>query len=75
MIRVSDHLQKEAWIYKGDIVGFFMNISKSILWDMLETLIKTQYCGEDMDLLLFLVKVTVFHHPEKDCVIQSPMDM
>lgn len=31
MIRVSDHLQKEAWIYKGDIVGFFMNINKTIL--------------------------------------------
>lgn len=75
MIRVSDHLQKEAWIYKGDIVGFFMNISKSILWDMLEVLIKTRYCGEDMDLLLFLVKVTVFHHPEKECVIQSSVDM
>ena len=75
MIRVSDHLQKEAWIYKGDIVGFFMSIGKSLLWDELETLIKTKYCGEDMDLLLFLVKATVFYHPEKNCVIQSPMDM
>lgn len=75
MIRVSDHLQKEAWIYKGDIVGFFMNISKTILWDMLEDLIKRKYGGEDMDLLLYLVRVTVLHHPEKLCTIQSPMEM
>lgn len=75
MIRVSDHLQKEAWIYKGDIVGFFMNISKTILWDMLEDLIKRKYVGEDMDTLLYLVKVIVFHHPEKCCTIQSPIEM
>lgn len=75
MIRVSDHLQKEAWVYKGDIVGFFMNISKTILLDMLEDLIKRKYVGEDMDTLLYLVKVTVFHHPEKCCIIQSPIEM
>lgn len=75
MIRVSDHLQKEAWIYKGDIVGFFMNISKTILWNMLEDLIKRKYVGEDMDILLYLVRVTVLHHPEKLCTIQSPMEM
>lgn len=75
MIRVSDHLQKEAWVYKGDIVGFFMNISKTILWDMLEGLIRRKYVGEDMDTLLYLVKVTVFHHPEKCCTIQSPIEM
>lgn len=75
MIRVSDHLQKEAWIYKGDIVGFFMNINKTILWNMLEDLIKRKYTGEDADTLLYLVRITVFHHPEKCCTIQSPIEM
>lgn len=75
MIRVSDHMQKPAWVYKGDIVGFFMNINKTILWYMLEDLIKRKYCGEDIEILLFLVKVTVFHHPEKHCTIQSPVKM
>ena len=75
MIRVSDHLQKEAWIYKGDIVGFFMSIGKSLLWDMLEYLIKRKYTGEDADILLYLVRITVFHHPEKCCTIQSPIEM
>lgn len=75
MIRVSDHLQKEAWIYKGDIVGFFMSINKTILWNMLEDLIKRKYTGEDADILLYLVRITVFHHPEKCCTIQSPIEM
>lgn len=75
MLRVSEHLQREAWIYKGDIVGFFMNISKPVLWDMLRDLIEMKYAGADKDILLYLVRVTVFHHPEKCCVIQSPVEM
>lgn len=75
MLRVSDNLQREAWIYKGDIVGFFMNINKAILWDMLKRLIEMKYVGTDKDILLYLVRVTVFHHPEKCCVIQSPVEM
>lgn len=75
MIRVSDHQQKEAWIYKGDIVGFFMNIKKSLLWDMLKDLIEYKYTGDFKDILLYAVKKTVFHHPEKNCVIQSDISM
>lgn len=75
MVRVSDHMQREAWIYKGDIVGFFMNINKDILWDMLERLIKFKYLGEYKEILLYLVKVTVFHHPEKNCTIRSSIEM
>lgn len=73
MIRVSDHLQKEAWIYKGDIVGFFMNIRKDIMWRMLRDLINAKYTGDDKELLLFVVRKTVFHHPEKHCKIQSSL--
>lgn len=75
MLRVSAHLQRAAWLYKGDIVGFFMNIDKEILWGMLSTLIETKYAGRDKDTLLYLTRKTVFHHPEKNCVIQSDIGM
>lgn len=75
MLRVSDHLQKEAWIYKGDIVGFFMNIRKSLLWAMLKDLIETRYQGDDKEILLYLTEITVMHRPEKNCVIQSDIKM
>ncbi len=75
MLRVSDHLQREAWVYKGDIVGFFMNINKTILWDELRTLIRARYKGADIDILLYLVEKTVFHLPQRSCRIQSPVEM
>lgn len=75
MVRVSDHMQREAWVYKGDIVGFFMSINKNILWDMLRTLIETKYEGEYREILLYAVRITVFHHPEKNCRIQSEISM
>ena len=32
MERVTGHYHKKAWLFKGDIVGFFMSIDKLILW-------------------------------------------
>jgi hypothetical protein len=32
MKRVSEHYRKKAWLFKGDIVGFFMSIDKTVLW-------------------------------------------
>lgn len=75
MLRVSDHLQREAWVYKGDIVGFFMNINKRILLGELHSLIVNRYKGTDIDILLYLVEKTVFHCPQKSCCIRSPVDM
>ena len=75
MLRVSDHLQKKAWVYKGDIVGFFMNISKRRMWEILRDLIIKEYRGDYKDILLRLVEVTVFHEPQKDCEIKSDTRM
>lgn len=75
MMKVSNHLQREAWVYKGDIVGFFMNISKQRMLKMLEGLLVNEYHGEYKDILLNLVRVTVFHEPQKDCEIKSDVKM
>lgn len=75
MLRVSSNLQREAWVYKGDIVGFFMSINKTLLLDALENLIKREYQEVDYDILLYLVRKTVMHSPEKNCVVKSPMEM
>ena len=73
--KVSHNMQKEAWIYKGDIVGFFMNINKQKMFEVLKELIEKKYFASDKSILLFLVKVTVFHSPEKNCFIKSPFEL
>lgn len=99
MREVSDGFTKPAWVFKGDLTGFFMSIDKQLLWYLLERFItrwQKRYEREGWqkiswdilarlrmdampemywDILLRTVKVIVMHHPERDCVINSPVSM
>lgn len=68
MERVSDGYRKEAWIGKFDIRSFFMSIDKRILWERLKAFIVGKYKGGDIDTLLWLTEVTIFHCPQDNCV-------
>ena len=94
---VSDNYTKHAWVFKGDLVGFFMSIDKHLLWYLLERFIirwrkryeregwaklskVTLYRQTEMpemywDILLKTTKTVVMHHPEDDCVLNSPAEM
>ncbi len=39
MRRVSGNYRRKAWIFKGDLQGFFMSIDKQLLWYLLERFI------------------------------------
>ena len=69
--RVSCNYTLPAWVFKGDLVGFFMSICKSRLWYLLERFIVRRYHGDYKDILLNLTKVTVMHHPERNCVLNT----
>ena len=69
--RVSLNYTRPAWVFKGDLVGFFMSISKTRLWYLLERFIERRYHGEDKGMLMYLTKVTVMHHPEQNCVFNT----
>ena len=99
MKEVSDGFKKPAWIFKGDISGFFMSINKKLLWYLLSRFItrwRKRYeregwnrIGMDIldrlrmsempemywDILIRTVEVVVMHHPENDCVLNSPVSM
>ena len=69
---VTNNYQKEAWIFKGDLVGFFMTIIKKRLCDKLLSFIHHRYHKKDKELLMWLTAVVVMHHPERNCVFNSP---
>lgn len=85
MRSVSGNYHNPAWVFRGDIVGFFMSIDKDLLWYLLERFIKRwrhriEVQGKEnpagninmyWDILLRAAKVVVMHHPEKDCVLNS----
>ena len=64
---------KEAVIIRLDIKGFFMSIDKDILWWMYEDLIMSSYHAPDRDLLLFLLKKTIYDAPQQHFIRRSPL--
>lgn len=72
---VSNNLTRNAWIYKGDIVGFFMSIDQRKLLGMLRELIENEYHETDKDWLLYATKLCAIHRPEMDCEVVSPITM
>lgn len=69
--RVTNNYSSEGWIFKGDLVGFFMTIVKRRMCDKLLSFTRRHYHKSDKDLLLWLIEIIVMHHPEKDCVFNS----
>ena len=66
--RVSDNYTKEAWVLKCDLQGFFMSINRSLLYRLLEKVIREKYHGDDIEWWLWLWKKVVLHDPTKNCV-------
>lgn len=77
--RVEQHLRecsegytKECYIMKLDISGYFMSISKQRLYDCIRQFLKGRYPEQDMPMLLFMLRETIFNRPEKGCILKMP---
>lgn len=71
----SNNYQKEGYILKLDISGYFMNINKEILWKKIEKgLFKNKNkCNFDFCLILSLVQKIVFHNYAENYTIKGKM--
>ncbi len=69
--QATSNYQQEAWVFRGDIVSFFMSIDKRILWAKMEPFIKEKYQGHYLKQLLAVTRTIVFHCPEKLCVFNT----
>lgn len=69
---VSENYTQDAYIFKGDLKSFFMSMSKSLLWEMIDLFIRENYKGDDIECLLYLLSVIIFHQPQKKCHRKSP---
>lgn len=69
--QATDNYRVKAWVYRGDLVSFFMSIDKRILWAKMEPFVRETYKGKYMDILLNITRIVVFHCPEKLCVFNT----
>ncbi len=74
MYNISHHYCSPCWVYRGDIVSFFMSIDKVIMWRIISETIKankSRWPRWEYLLLLRLSYITIMHKPHKDCTIKS----
>ena len=63
----SENYQKDCWILKLDIKGYFMAIDRNILYNKIEGELRAIKNAEfDVDTLLYLIRAVVFHAPTKN---------
>lgn len=70
--KVSKDYTEDCYIFKGDFANFFMSIDKALLWEMTDIFVRENYSGTDIDCLLYLLRVTIFHSPQEKCFRRSP---
>ena len=64
---------KDCYVMKLDIRSFFMSISKELLYARLEAFLRERYRENDLGMLLYLLRETLFNCPEKNCMRRCPV--
>ena len=64
---ISDNYNKEVYVAKMDLSGFFMGINKNILCRRVIEFLKQNYKKKNQEFILWLTRLIILHCPEKNC--------
>ncbi|MCP4123322.1 MAG: hypothetical protein GY751_16335 [Bacteroidetes bacterium] len=70
----SEDYRLDCYVLKLDIQGFFMHISRKLLYNRLASFIKNKYRHQDQSLILDLCRKIVFNDPSEYCIIKGSRD-
>lgn len=68
ILEVSENYTREAWVGRFDIQSFFMSIDIRILEKYAVAFVRKYYQGDDLELLVYLLVVTIRHRPQTNCI-------
>jgi len=72
MRSVSENYQKDCWILKLDIKGYFMAMDRDILYQKIIARLKTvKKVNFDRELVLYLISSVIFNDPTKNCRVKG----
>lgn len=74
MRECTENYTRDAYVMKVDIKGYFMSIDKKILTELTERFVRSRYRRNDVELLLWLIRLTVENRPERNCIRRSLPD-
>jgi hypothetical protein len=69
----SENYQKDCYILKLDITGYFMAMNKNILFQKIKTELtkRKENINFNFNLVLYLIEQTIFNEPVKNCIIKG----
>jgi hypothetical protein len=69
---VSENYQKDCWILKLDIKGYFMAMDRKILYKkIVDRLNMVENANFDVSLILYLIREVIFNDPTKNCRVNG----
>ena len=69
----SENYTKDCYVMKLDISGYFMSISKQRLYECVRDFLNERYPDkEQLPMLLYMLRITIFNRPEKNCIRKVP---
>lgn len=72
ILEVSEGYTKPCSVCKMDMKGFFMSINKPFIKNLAIDYIREKYTGDDIEVLVYLIDITLSNCPEKNCVLKTP---
>ena len=71
----SNNYHKDCYILKMDIHGYFMSIDRSLLYEKLkrEIIKNSGKINCDIEIILYLIRKTIFNDPVNGCIFRSKM--
>lgn len=70
MRSVSDNYQRDAYVLKLDISGFFTGINRELLFQKIQTIICRYIPPDEQDILLYLLSIVIFTDIKKNIRIK-----
>ena len=65
----------DGWMMAGDIQSYFMSIPKLQLADELESFVRERYKGEDIEQLIWLIRMVIMHEPQWRCHLKGDLTL
>ena len=75
ILQVSDNYHRDAWVGRFDIRSFFMSIDIEVLERLTIAFVRKYYKADDLELLVYLLQVTIRHRPQDDCYKRGDVNL